>query len=545
MILEGLVTTIGPDGSLNIAPMGPRVDPDQFDRFVLRPYTTSTTYKNLKATGEGVLHVTDDVLMIAQGAIGKVLDPPTRPADCVNGRVITSACRYIEFRVIALDDQQDRTTILVEAVYKGHLRDYFGLNRAKHAVVEAAILATRTAFLPGAQIRHDFERLAVLVEKTGGPVEREAFNLLHEHLENLDRRRTLRPGTQEPLQTLFVRTGSRLHFGPLAWGPDAGRQFGGIGLMIEEPHLLMKCERSQEWRSAGPLAERALQVAQRTVSILQNQERPVNVPPLSIQIEAAPPEHRGLGTGTQLTMAVASALWYHGGCRGPIPISLVRELGRGQRSGIGIEGFHRGGFLVDGGHGDATGPTLIAREQVPRQWHTLLIIPNTGVGLHGVAERQVFRDLSPICETTTDRLCRLVLLEMLPSLKESNLVRFGAALQEYQGVIGRWFAPAQGGLPFGSPEAATIAQYLQDLGLHGVGQSSWGPTLYGFDDGSEERRIRWVEMIRQRFQLPPDRAFWTAAANQGIARRDLNIGEPDSEDADASHPWRAWRLHSD
>ena len=188
MILEGIVTTLNPDGSPNIAPMGPRVEPGM-RRFVLRPYRTSTTYRNLKTTGEGVLHVTDDVLILARSAIGLPVDAATRRADAVEGRVILDACRYYEFRVTDLDDREDRTTILAETVAEGRIRDFFGLNRAKHAVVEAAILATRIEFLPLDEIRAEYRKLAVLVEKTGGRAEQAAFSLLDEHVNEVARRR--------------------------------------------------------------------------------------------------------------------------------------------------------------------------------------------------------------------------------------------------------------------------------------------------------------------------------------------------------------------
>ncbi|HEY2159118.1 MAG TPA: DUF447 domain-containing protein [Isosphaeraceae bacterium] len=177
MILEGLVTTLGPDDVLNVAPMGPRFEGD-WSRFVLRPFRTSTTFRNLKARGEGVLHVTDDVLLLARSAIGTVADVETRPADVVRGRILLTSARYYEFRVTEFDDREERATIRVEAVASGRLGELFGLNRAKHAVVEAAILATRVGFLPGPAIRDDLARLAPLVEKTGGPSEREAFDLI-------------------------------------------------------------------------------------------------------------------------------------------------------------------------------------------------------------------------------------------------------------------------------------------------------------------------------------------------------------------------------
>jgi hypothetical protein len=183
VILEGLVTTLGPDDALNVAPMGPRFDGD-WSRFVLRPFRTSTTYRNLKERGEGVLHVTDDVLLLARAAIGPVPDVETRPADVVRGRILLTSAYYHEFRVLDIDDRDDRATIRVETVASGRLRDLFGLNRAKHAVVEAAILATRVAFLPIDAIRDDLMRLAPLVEKTGGPDEREAFARLRTFIES-------------------------------------------------------------------------------------------------------------------------------------------------------------------------------------------------------------------------------------------------------------------------------------------------------------------------------------------------------------------------
>jgi len=177
LILEALVTTLNPDGSANVAPMGPRVDAEMA-RFVLRPFKTSTTYRNLIRHGEGVLHVTDDVLMLARAAIGMDPRAATRAAEVVHGRVILTSCRYYEFRVDEIDDREDRVTIVASTVASGRLRDYFGLNRGKHAVVEAAILATRTRILPLDEIAADFHRLLAPVEKTGGPDEIEAFAML-------------------------------------------------------------------------------------------------------------------------------------------------------------------------------------------------------------------------------------------------------------------------------------------------------------------------------------------------------------------------------
>ncbi|HEX8201241.1 MAG TPA: DUF447 domain-containing protein [Isosphaeraceae bacterium] len=189
MILEGIVTTLDAEGILNVAPMGPRVDDAELRRLELRPYPSTTTYRNLREQGEGVFHVTDDVLLLAQAAIGQPRDVATRPAEVVWGRVLLGACRYVEFRVLELDDRGPRATIRAEAVAGGRLRDFFGLNRAKHAVVEAAILATRTEFLPAEEILAEIGKLAVLVEKTGGAAERTAFDLLEDHVRRMTRGR--------------------------------------------------------------------------------------------------------------------------------------------------------------------------------------------------------------------------------------------------------------------------------------------------------------------------------------------------------------------
>lgn len=194
MILEGIVTTRNADGSANISPMGPIVDAPM-RRIVLRPFCTSTTYGNLKRTGAGVLHVTDDVLLFAQAAVGtpeplpllttvaNVVDAETNttlPREVRDALVIADACRWYAFQIVEIDDRAERTTLTAEVVASGTIRDFFGFNRAKHAVIEAAILATRVAILPGAEIDAQMERLQSWVQKTGGPREAVAFQYLQD-----------------------------------------------------------------------------------------------------------------------------------------------------------------------------------------------------------------------------------------------------------------------------------------------------------------------------------------------------------------------------
>lgn len=183
MILEGIVTTVGLGDAINIAPMGPDVGEDP-GRLVLKPYRTSQTYRNLKLHPEGVFHVTDDALLLAQAAIGRIEPwPDLLPANKVLGCYLANACRFMEFRVDRFDDASDRTRLEAAVVHHGRLRDFFGFNRGKHAIVEAAILATRTEFLPIAEILNEYARLETLVRKTGGPDEEQAFSLLRRYVE--------------------------------------------------------------------------------------------------------------------------------------------------------------------------------------------------------------------------------------------------------------------------------------------------------------------------------------------------------------------------
>lgn len=182
MILEGIVTSQDAAGRVNVAPMGPIVD-ESLETLLLRPFQTSTTYQNLKRHGFGVFHVVDDVLLLARAAIARLDDAhETFEALTVPGRVLKSACRWYEFEVVALDDSEERTRIDTRVVHAGRLRDTFGFNRAKHAVLEAAILATRVHILPADQIRSQFDALRSPVEKTAGPSEAAAFKLLDDYI---------------------------------------------------------------------------------------------------------------------------------------------------------------------------------------------------------------------------------------------------------------------------------------------------------------------------------------------------------------------------
>ena len=170
--------------TVNISPMGPIVD-TQLNLFVFRPYQTSTTYKNLKRTGQGIYHITDDVNLFAQSALGTPDPlPPLTPSTDVEGKILANCCRWYAFEVNSIDDQHQRTQIVATTKANGRNRDFIGFNRAKHAVLEAAILATRLHILPPAEIQTDLHRLATHVAKTANATDQQAFDFLRKHIEH-------------------------------------------------------------------------------------------------------------------------------------------------------------------------------------------------------------------------------------------------------------------------------------------------------------------------------------------------------------------------
>jgi hypothetical protein len=177
-ILETVVTTLNPDGSVNCAAMGVEWGEQ---RIVIKPYRGTRTLKNLRATEVAVVNLTDDILLFSQAALGDP-HPPTRPAAGVEGAVLDDACSWREVRVEAIDDGEPRARVSTVVVGGGIGREFLGLNRACHAVLEASILASRARLLDAGEIRDELRRLQILVDKTAGPREREAMAYVTRHL---------------------------------------------------------------------------------------------------------------------------------------------------------------------------------------------------------------------------------------------------------------------------------------------------------------------------------------------------------------------------
>lgn len=311
---------------------------------------------------------------------------------------------------------------------------------------------------------------------------------------------------------IVITTGARLHFGffahqprpratssPTSLDPKASRlernNYGGIGLMLDSPGFVLSASRGPSTEiapssaaapaDANSLAQRS-EACRRAARLLASyrEAAPADhvIPPCRIAISRVIASHRGLGSGTQLGMAVAQALALLSGDGQADPVTLAKRVGRGRRSAVGIHGFARGGFLVDGGKAseDEVGP-LVARADVPANWRFLLVTPadpsgKLRAGLSGEEERGALERLPPMPVRLTERLCRLALLEMLPALGVADFERFSEALFEFGHSVGEYFRPVQGS-EYADPTMAELVHWLRSRGVRGVAQTSWGPTI--------------------------------------------------------------------
>lgn len=280
----------------------------------------------------------------------------------------------------------------------------------------------------------------------------------------------------------MIEAPARLHFGVLDLRGGLGRRFGGMGAAVPEPSLLLEVAPADRLSAQGDEAERALAFAERFLAC-HGIERGAR-----LKVHRSIPAHSGLGSGTQLGLAVGRGLAELYGVPTDPP-ALARAVGRGRRSAIGTWTFALGGFIVEGGRrpgSDELAP-LLARYDLPESWRVVVAVPDGAPGLSGEAEAAAFDRLPLPSEREVERVAHLVLMQLLPALVEGELESFGAALTEVQRVTGAWFAPQQGGV-FAPGPSAELVRRLAEWGAAGVGQSSWGPAVYGLVGGAEAGR---------------------------------------------------------
>ena len=291
------------------------------------------------------------------------------------------------------------------------------------------------------------------------------------------------------MSSIRVTAHARLHFGFLDLSQDrVGRHFGGLGMALTTPRLMIRLERGRGLDVEGPLAERIESLALRVHRALELK------PQTRIVVEEAIPEHVGLGSGTQMALALATGIARQRGIDQPVA-RLCALAGRAQRSGVGFHLFQSGGLVVEGGHARGAVPfevpPLLARHEVPEDWRIVVAIPKTSQTISGEMEEEAFRKLRPAAAVTVDRISRAVLTRLLPAVVSRDLKGFGAALTEVQDLVGGCFAAVQDGAYH--PAAEPLVRLLKAKKAIGVGQSSWGPAVYAFAaDEKEEKRLEGI-----------------------------------------------------
>ncbi|MGL4396661.1 MAG: beta-ribofuranosylaminobenzene 5'-phosphate synthase family protein [Hyphomicrobium sp.] len=278
--------------------------------------------------------------------------------------------------------------------------------------------------------------------------------------------------------TVRVEAPARLHLGFLDLNGGLGRRFGSIGLAVDAPATRLTVARAAHHSATGAESARALRLLGRFTS------RPAGQG-YAVHVDEAIPAHAGLGSGTQLALAIGAAVARLEG-RQLTAYGLAQLGERGARSGIGLAAFVNGGFLVDGGRGTRdVAPPVLMRQDFPDAWRALMIFDPGRAGVSGDAELEAFRALPPFPDADAAHICRLVLMKLAPALIETDLPTFGAALTEIQAIVGGHFANAQGGSPWSSAQVGRLAGRMADLGATGIGQSSWGPTGFGFVENQQ------------------------------------------------------------
>jgi beta-RFAP synthase len=319
------------------------------------------------------------------------------------------------------------------------------------------------------------------------------------------------PQTDNPMtqaSSVSVIAPARLHMGFIDLSGSLGRHFGSIGVALNEHATRLSVTPAEQRTITGASAQRADQCLTMLCKALNVSDK------VNIHIESAIPEHIGLGSGTQMSLAIGTALneLYDLGL-------TVREIAslmdRGLRSGIGIGIFEQGGLVVDGGRGENTIiPPVLAHFDIPEQWRFILVFDERGQGLHGQQEVEAFKKLPPFPQQEAARLCYLLLMQGLPALAENDIVRFGDVISQLQQSVGEHFAAAQGGV-FTSPEVTKAMHWLQQQGAVAIGQTSWGPTGFCAIDGVALAESI-TEQARQTFADIKHLSFVTASArNRG------------------------------
>ena len=289
---------------------------------------------------------------------------------------------------------------------------------------------------------------------------------------------------------VLVSAPSRLHLGLLSFGNPQVRQFGGVGVMIDRPRVSLRVSAADSLQINGALPDRIRDAA------LRWSKSSVGVRELRCQIEllAVPRLHAGLGVGTQLALAVATGLnaFHHRAT--PSVADLAASVGRGLRSAVGAYGFAAGGLIAERGKlpTESISP-LLERVSLPSRWRFVLVTPKRGIGLHGTPEQTAFDQLRPVPAEVTERLTGMMSERILPAAKAASFPEFSDAVYEFGFLAGSCFKSVQGSA-YNGAELENLVKHLRAIGVRGVGQSSWGPTVFAICESESSARALVAEL---------------------------------------------------
>lgn len=334
---------------------------------------------------------------------------------------------------------------------------------------------------------------------------------------------------------LVVRAPGRLHLGFLDPSASLGRRFGSLGLVVDgfETVVELQASAAPRFSAEGTAAQAELGRAREHLADLQRATGATA--PLHLHLAEVLPAHAGFGSGTQLALAVGRAFASLHALE-LSTLEIARLLGRGLRSGVGIAGFERGGLLLDGGPGeDGTPAPLLARFELPAAWRVLLVLDPTRRGLSGTDERAALAALAPFAREDAAAVCHEVLMRVLPGAASVDFASFAAGVSRVQQLVGRHFAPAQGGSNYASPVVARACEWIARRGGAATGQSSWGPTGFAILPSAREAE---AALAAARAAGMIDASLLTrivGARNHGATvgqapREDAGLGQPSPED---------------
>ena len=323
---------------------------------------------------------------------------------------------------------------------------------------------------------------------------------------------------------VYVKTPARLHLGLIDLRGDWGRKFGGLGVGIDHPNIVLNAQKSKELLVMGEKSELARSLARKFLDIYNIESN------AEIHVKQTIPEHSGLGSGTQLALAIATSL----AKLFNIKVStqeLASVMGRGQRTAVGTSIFSKGGFVVDGGKPVENGVCLtkkfspiIFRQPFPEDWRFVVAIPSIYKGLANEEESTAFRNLPLVSAEAVGKICRQIVIKILPALMEHDIKNFGESLTQIQTLVGENFAEVQGGR-YSNQAIAEGIEFMRSEGAHGVGQSSWGPAFYGLTQNEEE-----AERIQSRMKTflgtKQAEVFVARANNKGACIRVTENAKP-------------------